>query len=54
MTSRRRPKVVLFQLGNMTLRQLHTYFTDNWLTIVHAISQCDLVVAYSEHIRSVS
>lgn len=32
-TSDHRPKVIHFQLGNMTLRDLHAYFQVNWQKI---------------------
>ncbi len=40
-----RPKVVYFDLGNRTLRQLYEYFTDNWQTIENSLANTDLIVA---------
>lgn len=39
------PKIVYFQLGNMTLMGLHDYFTANWETIISHLSTGNLVLA---------
>jgi predicted nuclease of predicted toxin-antitoxin system len=40
-----RPKIVYFELGNRTLKQLHEYFTTNWPKIVNSLLNADLIVA---------
>ncbi len=39
------PKVIHFQLGNMTLRELHRYFEQYWSTIVDQLATATLIRA---------
>ena len=52
-TSTNKPRVIYFQLGNTTLKELHTYFEKNWLVILNAIQNNFLVVAYPDSIQTV-
>jgi Uncharacterized protein conserved in bacteria len=44
------PKIVYFQVGNQTLKQLHLYFQNNWDNIVNALKQATLVIASQQEI----
>ena len=48
-----KPKVVYFQLGNTTLKELHEYFEKNWLLILNSIQSNFLVIAYPDSIQTV-
>jgi len=48
-----KPKVVFFQLGNMTLAELHNYFELNWLTIRDHLKKADLIIAERHRINVV-
>jgi len=51
--SKQRAKVVHFDIGNMTLKELHQYFEKNWHTINSMLMDYALVVADKESIRGV-
>jgi predicted nuclease of predicted toxin-antitoxin system len=38
------PKVIYFQLGNMTLKELHKYFDLHWHTIVEKLDPGSLII----------
>jgi predicted nuclease of predicted toxin-antitoxin system len=48
-----KPKVVYFQIGNTTLKELHLYFEKNWLFILNALQNNFLVVAYPDSVQTV-
>lgn len=48
-----KPKVVFFRFGNMTLEQMHIFFTENWERIIKAIESNYLVVATPHEINVV-
>ncbi|MBI9039228.1 MAG: DUF5615 family PIN-like protein [Bacteroidales bacterium] len=39
------PKIVYFQLGNLTLNELYDYFTINWEKILSQLSKGNLIIA---------
>ncbi len=39
------PKIVYFQLGNMTLKGLHEYFNSYWESIISHLSTGNLILA---------
>jgi predicted nuclease of predicted toxin-antitoxin system len=39
------PKIVYFQLGNMTLKELHIYFSQNWGKITNQLIKGNLILA---------
>jgi len=43
--SSRSPKTVYFQLGNMTLKELHEYFSLNWEKIIECLTTGNLILA---------
>ena len=45
------PKVIWFQLGNMTLAELHNYFELNWEKIVRHLAEATLVIAFKDQIK---
>ncbi len=45
------PKVVTFKLGNLTLQQLHHYFSENWNTIIELLVDGSLIMAYLDSIK---
>lgn len=45
------PKIVYFQLGNQTLRELHIYFQNNWDSIINALKHATLIVATKNEIQ---
>jgi len=45
------PKVIWFQLGNMTLAELHNYFELNWATIVYHLNEATLIIARRDQIN---
>ncbi|MGG7036631.1 MAG: DUF5615 family PIN-like protein [Flavobacterium sp.] len=48
------PKVVYFQLGNYSLKQLHSYFNENWDKIVAAIENHKMIIVKETHIECIS
>ncbi|MDX2303263.1 MAG: DUF5615 family PIN-like protein [Microscillaceae bacterium] len=45
------PKIVHFQIGNYSLKQLHTYFTQNWGKIVAELPNARLIIAQENEIE---
>jgi predicted nuclease of predicted toxin-antitoxin system len=45
------PKIIYFQLGNCSLKQLHQYFNDNWDKIHAEIENSKLIIAKENHIE---
>lgn len=39
------PKIIHFQFGNYSLRQMHVYFQKNWGTIVSKLSDAKMIIA---------
>jgi predicted nuclease of predicted toxin-antitoxin system len=52
-TSRVKPRVIYFQLGNTTLKEMHKYFEKNWLLILNSIQSNYLVIAYPDSIQTI-
>ena len=47
------PKVVYFQLGNHTIRQLHNYFELHWESIVKQLEMATFIIAKPSKIEIV-
>ena len=47
------PKIIYFQLGNCSLKQLHDYFNVNWQKIQLEIENSKLIVAKENHIECI-
>lgn len=47
------PKIIYFQLGNCSLKQLHLYFNENWAKIQAEIVNSKLIIAKENHIECV-
>jgi predicted nuclease of predicted toxin-antitoxin system len=47
------PKIVYFQLGNLSLKQLHHYFNDNWEKIQFEINDSRLIIAKDTRIECI-
>ena len=45
------PKVIYFQLGNCTLKQLHDYFTANWNNILSHLDDNSMIIALKDKIQ---
>jgi len=48
------PKIVYFQLGNYSLKQLHLYFNENWLRIITEIKNCKMIIAKENHLEYIN
>lgn len=48
------PKVIYFQLGNLTLAELHHYFELNWWTILNHLEEGSYLVARIKSIDVIS
>jgi predicted nuclease of predicted toxin-antitoxin system len=46
-----KPKIVCFQLGNMTLAELFHYFDLNWSTILNHLNEAELIIAERNRIN---
>jgi predicted nuclease of predicted toxin-antitoxin system len=53
LVSENAPKVIYFQLGNFSLKQLYQYFTDNWIKIQFEIDSAKLIIAKETHIECI-
>lgn len=47
------PKIIYFQLGNFSLKQLHQYFHDNWGKIQSEIENSKLIIAKDSYIECI-
>jgi predicted nuclease of predicted toxin-antitoxin system len=47
------PKIIYFQLGNFSLKQLHQYFNDNWEKIQSEIENSKLIIAKDTYIECI-
>ena len=48
-----RPKIVYFQLGNQTLKELHQYFEKHWLEINENLKEYSFILALPNSIKTV-
>ncbi len=48
------PKIIYFQIGNCSLKQLHQYFNENWNKIQAEIENSKLIIAKENHIECIS
>lgn len=46
-----KPKIIYFQLGNMTLAELNHYFEINWAKILSHLLEADLIIAKRNQIN---
>ena len=53
LVSENAPKIIYFQLGNLSLKQLHQYFNDNWGKIQSQIETSKLIIAKDFHIECI-
>ena len=53
LVSEKSPKVIYFQLGNYSLKQLYTYFEINWSKIVLEIENNRMIIAKEKHIECI-
>jgi len=49
----KRPKIVYFRLGNMTLKELYDYFDSNWDIIVGELTKGNLILVKRKTIEVV-
>ena len=47
------PKVIYFQLGNCSLKELYQYFNANWVRIQSEIENSKLIIAKENHIECI-
>lgn len=50
LVSQARPKVIHFQPGNMTLKELHSYFSEYWPVIIKHLDEATLIQAERERL----
>jgi len=53
LVSENAPKIIYFQLGNSSLKQLHQYFNDNWDKIQSEIENSKLIIAKDTYIECI-
>jgi len=53
LVSEKSPKVIYFQLGNYSLKQLYAYFEINWYKIVVEIENNRMIIAKEKHIECI-
>ena len=53
LVSKNTPKIIYFQLGNCSLKQLHQYFNDNWVKIQSEIENSRLIIAKENHVECI-
>lgn len=53
LVSEKSPKIVYFQLGNFSLKELYRYFNNNWTIIQSEIGKSRLLIAKDNHIESI-
>lgn len=46
-----KPKVIYFQIGNMTLDELHQYFELHWITIIDHLKEASLIITQRDKIK---
>jgi predicted nuclease of predicted toxin-antitoxin system len=47
------PKIIYFQLGNFSLKQMFHYFEENWIKIQSEIKNARLIIAKDTHIECI-
>jgi len=50
-SSENAPKIVYFQLGNLTLKELHSFFEDNWDYIIKNLEKGNLFIVSLNSIK---
>ncbi|WP_409025097.1 DUF5615 family PIN-like protein [Flavobacterium sp.] len=53
LVSEKSPKIVYFQLGNFSLKQLYRFFSVNWQIIQFEIENNRLLIVKDNHIESI-
>ena len=51
MISKVSPKVVYFQLGNLSLKELHNFFMNNWEAIISHLENGSMLVVQKDQIK---
>ncbi|MDZ7624209.1 MAG: DUF5615 family PIN-like protein [Ignavibacteriaceae bacterium] len=51
MSSEVSPKVVFFQLGNLSLKELHNFFMINWGDIISHLEEGSMIVVKKDQIK---
>jgi predicted nuclease of predicted toxin-antitoxin system len=51
MSSKVSPKVVYFQLGNLSLKELHNFFMTNWAEIISHLEDGSMLVVQKDQIK---
>jgi len=51
MFSKVSPKVVYFQLGNLSLKELHNFFLNNWDEIISHLDSGSMLVVQKDQIK---
>jgi predicted nuclease of predicted toxin-antitoxin system len=46
-----KPKIIYFQLGNMTIAELHQYFELNWKILLKHLPNASLIIAWRDNIK---
>lgn len=52
LTSHQCPKVVFFQLGNMTISGLHGFFENNWVKITLQLNEASFIIVTKTTIKA--
>ncbi len=50
LVAKEKAKVIYFDIGNMTMQQLHAYFDKHWAFLTELIKKHDLIVANRESV----
>lgn len=45
------PKVIYFQLGNLTLKELHSFFLINWADVISHLEEGSMIVVQKDQIK---
>jgi predicted nuclease of predicted toxin-antitoxin system len=51
--SEKTPKIIYFQIGNYSLKQLHEYFKENWIQLSKEITTNRMIIAKETHIECI-
>jgi predicted nuclease of predicted toxin-antitoxin system len=45
------PKVIYFQLGNLSLKELHNFFMINWGDVISHLEEGSMIVVHKDQIK---
>lgn len=51
MSSEAAPKVICFRLGNLSLKELHIFFINNWTDIISHLEDKSMIVVHKDQIK---